>query len=88
MRIETTRFGPMEIDEQKIIHFPSGLLGFSETKDFIIFDHDQDVPFKWLQAICEPDLAFLIMEPFTVLPDYHVEIRHRSSLLLPSDFLQ
>ena len=74
--IKTTRFGPMEIDPQKTIHFPSGLLGFHATKDFIIFDHDHDhdVPFKWLQAIQDPDLAFLIMDPFSIMVDYQVDI--------------
>ncbi|RMF90861.1 MAG: flagellar assembly protein FliW [Nitrospinota bacterium] len=74
MRIETTRFGPLEIDPQKIIHFPFGLLGFSAIKDYVILDHDQDVPFKWLQAVTEPDLAFVIMDPLLLLPDYEVDI--------------
>lgn len=65
----------MAIDERKIIHFPLGLLGFPETKDYIIFDHDRDVPFKWLQAIDEPDLAFVIMDPFLLQPDYQAEIQ-------------
>ena len=75
MRIETSRFGPMQVDEGMIIHFSSGLLGFSETKDYVIFDHDDDVPFKWLQAIDEPDLAFVIMDPFVVMSDYNVKIQ-------------
>ena len=75
MRIDTSRFGPMHIDERMVIHFPFGLLGFPEIKDYVIFDHDQDgVPFKWLQAVTEPDLAFLIMDPCLVQPDYAVEI--------------
>jgi flagellar assembly factor FliW len=65
----------MAIDERKIIHFPLGLLGFPETKDYIIFDHDRDVPFKWLQAIDEPALAFVIMDPFLLQPDYQAEIQ-------------
>jgi flagellar assembly factor FliW len=66
----------MHIDETMIIHFPAGLLGFPEIKDYIIFDHDQDdVPFKWLQAVHEPGLAFLIMDPYLVQPDYTVALQ-------------
>jgi len=74
VQIQTTRFGMMEIEAQMILHFPSGLLGFPGVKDYVIFDHDQDVPFKWLQAVDVPDLAFLIMDPFLLLPDYQIEL--------------
>ena len=77
MHIETTRFGPMQIDERMIIHFPDGLLGFPDIKNYVIFEHDQDVPFKWLQATDEPALAFVIMEPFLFQPDYQVEIQEQ-----------
>ena len=77
MHIETTRFGSMQIDEWMIIHFPNGLLGFPDIKNYVIFDHDQDVPFKWLQATDEPTLAFVIMEPFLFQPDYQVEIQEQ-----------
>jgi flagellar assembly factor FliW len=77
LHIETTRFGPMQIDERMIIHFPNGLLGFPDVKNYVIFDHDQDVPFKWLQATDEPALAFVILDPFLFLPDYQVEIQEQ-----------
>jgi flagellar assembly factor FliW len=67
----------MQIDERTIIHFPNGLLGFPDIKHYVIFEHDQDVPFKWLQATDEPALAFVIMDPFLFLPDYQVEIHEQ-----------
>ena len=67
----------MQIDERTIIYFPNGLLGFPDIKHYVIFEHDQDVPFKWLQATDEPALAFVIMDPFLFLPDYQVEIQEQ-----------
>jgi flagellar assembly factor FliW len=67
----------MQIEERMIIHFPNGLLGFPDIKNYVIFEHDQDVPFKWLQATDEPALAFVIMDPFLFLPDYQVEIHEQ-----------
>ncbi len=65
----------MEVDAHAIIHFPAGLPGFPGSQDYVIFDHDQDVPFKWLQAIDEPDLAFVIVDPSLCIADYQVDIR-------------
>ena len=75
MQIETARFGPMEIDTEKILHFPSGLLGFPETQDYVIFDHTEEGPFKWLQAVDDPALAFLIVDPLVFVPDYNLEVQ-------------
>lgn len=74
MHIHTTRFGALEIDPQTIIHFPFGLLGFPRQKDYVILDHDKEIPLKWLQAIDEPDLAFVIIDPLLLMPDYEVDI--------------
>ena len=75
MHIETTRFGPMEIDTKKILHFPSGLLGFPDVQDYVILDHTEEGPFKWLQAVDDPALAFLIVDPLVFVPDYNLEVQ-------------
>lgn len=76
MKIYTSRFGEIDIEEEKIIKFTQGLLGFFDIKRYIILDHPNraDVPFKWLQAIDEPDLAFVITDPLLFCPDYNPEI--------------
>lgn len=70
MNIETTRFGNVAIDETKIIHFPDGLLGFPEQKDYILLEHRSDSPFFWLQSVDRPDLAFVLTNPFLLDKDY------------------
>jgi flagellar assembly factor FliW len=62
------------VREQKRLHFPSGLLGFEDVKDYVILDDDEGIPLRWLQAVDEPDLAFVIMDPFLVMPTYDVKI--------------
>lgn len=76
MKINTTRFGEINIDENKIIRFPNGILGFSEVKNYIMLDHmnKPDIPFKWLQAIDRSDLAFVITDPLLFNPDYNPNI--------------
>ena len=75
MQIDTTRFGAMEIEEQLLLHFPDGLLGFPERRDYVIFDHDREAPFKWLQAIDDPELAFVIMDPCLFVPNYRLDVQ-------------
>ena len=37
MHIETTRFGTVEVDDSRIVSFPSGLLGFFELPTIRFF---------------------------------------------------
>lgn len=57
-----------------MLTFPSGLLGFPESRRYVILDHDTAVPFKWLQSLDEPALAFVIIDPDLVLTTYRVEV--------------
>jgi flagellar assembly factor FliW len=75
VQIETTRFGPIDIDAEKLLHFPTGLLGFPEVQNYVIFDHTEEGPFKWLQAVEDPALAFLIVDPCVFVPDYKLEVQ-------------
>lgn len=70
MIIKTTRFGEIEIDESRIINFPEGLAGFPEDKKYVIMEHKPGSPFMWLQSLTTPGLAFVIMNPFLVYPNY------------------
>ncbi|WP_352418285.1 flagellar assembly protein FliW [Proteiniborus sp.] len=75
MILSTKNFGEIEIDSKKIINFIDGIPGFDDQKEFIIIDNpDDEVPFKWLQSINEPELAFVIINPFLFKPDYVFDI--------------
>jgi len=68
--IETTRFGRLEMEKSRIIHFSSGLLGFPANNDFVILEHKPNSPFCWLQSVESPALAFVLTNPFLVREDY------------------
>ena len=48
MKINTLRFGELEVSEDQIFHFPMGILGFASSKSFVIIDLESQKPFKWL----------------------------------------
>jgi flagellar assembly factor FliW len=79
MKLYTTRFGEIEIDENKVIKFHSGLLGFPDVKRYVVLDHmnNPDIPFKWLQAVDDPDLVFVVIDPLLFCPDYNLYIDER-----------
>ena len=72
MKINTSRFGEIEVDQQSVVDMPGGMLGFSEFTKFVLIQHNQGSPFLWYQAVDEPNLAFVIVDPFTFFPDYEV----------------
>lgn len=75
MILETKHFGQIEIKEEDIISFPDGIPGFERLVKYIIIENpDEDVPFKWLQSVDDPDLAFVIINPFVFKQDYEFDM--------------
>ena len=74
MQIKTTRFGTIDIEEEKIIKMPFGMLGFPDKKKFIILQHQENSPFFWYQSVDDPGLAFVITDPFLFIPDYKIDL--------------
>lgn len=85
MHIETTRFGRPEVDDSRIINFPSGLLGFSSYRRFVLLQPDDDGVFFWLQSIEAPDLAFVVTDPSLWVNDYKANIRREQMSELGMD---
>lgn len=75
MHVRTTRFGTVEIAEDRVITFPKGLLGFSDQHRFCLLEPAEDSAFFWLQSLDEPGLAFVVTDPSFFVPDYSVPIR-------------
>ena len=72
MKINTSRFGKIEVEEQSVVDMPEGMLGFAESKKFVLIQPNQGSPFLWYQAVDQPNLAFVVVDPFTFFPDYEV----------------
>lgn len=74
IKVKTTRFGDIEIDERDMITLPAGIIGFPELKQYVLLDHDQESPFKWLQSLEDGSIAFVMINPLLFKPDYLVEV--------------
>ena len=75
MQIKTKVFGEIIIDDDKIIHFPNGIIGFPDLTEFTLI-HDEEKgtdSIHWLQSLQEPAFAMPVMDPLIVCPDYNPE---------------
>ncbi len=73
MKAQTKFFGEVDIEEDKIIEFPNGIIGFENFKKFsIIYDIDNDgeTRISWLQSMEEPALALPVIDPLAITPEY------------------
>lgn len=75
IKFDTTRFGPVTVDEEKVITFSRGLPGFERLRRFILIDHDKDGLFRWLQAVDDPTTAFLLTDPALHIPGFRIHVR-------------
>lgn len=74
MQINSRLFGEIDIAEDKIIFFEKGLIGFDQYKNYaIIYDSEKKDggSIMWLQSMDEPELAFPVVDPLNICPDYN-----------------
>lgn len=74
MLIKTTRFGEIEVAEKELVNFPDGILGFETIHDYVIISQGEDDLLKWLQALTEPGLAFIVIKPEEFLFSYELDV--------------
>jgi len=74
IKLDTSRFGEVEVTEDKVILFANGIPGFETNKRYILIDHDDGGMFKWLQAVDDPQVAFLMTDPCIFKQDYKVSV--------------
>ncbi len=72
--IDTTRFGTVGYTDDDIVLFQEGLVGFPSHTRFLLLIHKPDSPFRWLQSIDEPQVAFLITDPENWTKSYRPQI--------------
>jgi flagellar assembly factor FliW len=75
IEIQSTRFGMLLVDEERVINFQSGLLGFPEHKRFALIQTGEENYFFWLQSVDEPNLAFVVTDPALFFKGYEVPLR-------------
>ncbi len=75
LKLQTKYFGEVEYEQKDLIRFPIGMIGFEEEQEFLL------LPFEGsgggmlcLQSVKTPALAFVVLDPFALKPDYEPEL--------------
>lgn len=74
VKINTTRFGELEVDNKDIINLADGLLGFENLTKFFVVDPGDQTLILWLQSAEDAATAFPMIEPKIFKPDYSVKL--------------
>ena len=84
MKVETTRFGVIDVDEETLLTFADGIPGFPGMHRMARLGSGQvpgqpDVGTEqqtmyWLQDVDDGELAFLCIVPWAVFPEYDVDL--------------
>ncbi len=73
LTIESSRFGRVEIDPEKVVEFPDGLIGLGGSR-YALLAGDADSPFLWLHSVEDPALALPVTDPRRFFAGYRVEL--------------
>jgi len=57
-----------------ILDVSGGLFGFPDIQKMELFYDVEELPFMWLREDNQDGLAFIVIEPLGIIPDYSVEI--------------
>jgi len=74
MQIETLRFGPVEVDETKLIVFEEGIPGLEEYIKYALLQFEESYPIIWLQSVEEKGMCLPVLDTFAVLEGYVFDI--------------
>ncbi|MFQ5461206.1 MAG: flagellar assembly protein FliW [Phycisphaerae bacterium] len=75
MIIRTSRFGQLEVDEERLIYFEDGILGFPDQHRYALVQTGEGSGFYWLQSVEAEDLAFVVCDPRLFVADYQVPVK-------------
>lgn len=71
MKVQTKYFGEVEYDSGDVIQFPTGPFGFENEHSFLLIPFDgSGGNLLCFQSTNTPSLAFVSMNPFSLLPEY------------------
>ena len=77
MKIQTTRFGELEIADSSVITFNKGIPGFEESKKYVLIPADEkgETPFFFLQSTEKEEVNFFLVDPFSFFAEYDIKLK-------------
>lgn len=86
MKIDTTRFGELEINPDAILTFPCGLPGFEGCNRYQLLHEDKAGPVVYyLQSLDDPAVAFSIVDPASFGLNYELTLSDEEAALVQAE---
>jgi len=70
MQINSQRFGVVELEDDAILTFAEGIIGFPRELSFALIPHHGSTYLAWLQSVTKPDLAFPVVSAHYFVDGY------------------
>ncbi len=77
MKIDTTRFGQVEIEPGDILHFPEGLLGLPACRSWVLLADAENPALGWMQSVDREEIALGVVSPRRFVPSYRMRVARR-----------
>jgi flagellar assembly factor FliW len=77
MKVTTTRFGNVAMDEADVLTFVDGLIGMEQCRRWVLLADATNSALGWLQSLDRPDLALAVVSPRRFVPNYSVRVARR-----------
>lgn len=77
MRVDSFRFGVIDVPDDKVIVMERPILGFEQYRSFCMIEINELRPFLWLQSTDNPLVAFLVVNPAIFFPTYRIEVNSK-----------
>jgi flagellar assembly factor FliW len=77
MKISTTRFGNLTIEDADVLTFVDGLIGMEDCRRWVLLADAQNSSLGWLQCLDRPEVALGVVSPRRFVPDYQVRVARR-----------
>lgn len=75
MKIESPRFGVLEVEASKVIEFPAGIAGFEDCRRFTLFHPEGEKPkYFILQSLDNVELALYVTDPGPLGFNYELQL--------------
>ncbi len=81
VRLESARFGTMEVPSTSIFELDDGLIGMPELRRFVLLDHRPGSRLKFMLSVDDPEVAFVVANPCDFVPAYEPQLERAARAL-------
>jgi flagellar assembly factor FliW len=82
-----SRFGPMDVDPEDILHFPCGLWGLEACRQWVLLADEQSEAMAWLQSVERPEISLPVTSPRRFVSGYQMRVARREIAPLALEYL-